>query len=47
MLAGSTRLVIGIPSTSTGIWRFRPFTRLWPSKPRTPPFRSSSPIGHP
>jgi hypothetical protein len=41
MFAGSTRLAIGRPSTSTRMWRFRPFTRLWPSKPRTPPFCSS------
>ena len=34
---GITRFAIGKPSVSTRMWRLRPFTRLWPSNPRTPP----------
>jgi hypothetical protein len=37
MLAGSTLHAIGRPNVSTRMWRLRPFTRLYPSKPRTPP----------
>lgn len=37
ILAGATRLAIMIPRVPTRMWRLRPFTRLYPSKPRTPP----------
>jgi hypothetical protein len=47
MPAGSTRLAIDEPDVPTRMWRLRPFARLCPSKPRTPPSPSSSPTAHP